>query len=53
MDSLGDAVRRLVTFDRTFTPNAAHRAYYDDRFEHYRALYQTMRPFNDRFANGG
>lgn len=53
VDSLGDAVRRLVTFDRTFTPNAAHRAYYDDRFEHYRALYQAMRPFNDRFANGG
>jgi xylulokinase len=47
--SLHEAVRHLVKFDRTFEPNSAHRAYYDEKFEHYRALYETLRSFNRRF----
>ena len=49
MGSLAEAVRQLVTFDRTFTPDAAKRGYYDDKFGHYRALYDTLRPFNARY----
>ena len=50
MESLDGAVRRLVAFDRTFEPNAARRTYYNDRFGHYRALYESMRPFNASFG---
>jgi xylulokinase len=49
MPSLADAVGTVVRFDRSFEPETAHRAYYDDRFEHYRALYASLSPFNDRF----
>jgi xylulokinase len=49
MNSLQEAVRDLVQFDRTFDPNPTHRAYYDDKFEHYVALYEAMRGFNRRF----
>ncbi|HQZ11706.1 MAG TPA: FGGY-family carbohydrate kinase [Devosia sp.] len=49
MTSLTDAVRQLVTFDRTFEPDAAMRGYYDDKFANYCMLYQTMRPFNGRY----
>lgn len=49
MTSLKDAVQRLVKFDRTFEPNAANRAYYDDKFGHYVALYEALRPFNARY----
>ena len=49
MTSLQGAVRDLVQFDRTFEPNPAHRAYYDDKFGHYVALYEAMRSFNAGF----
>jgi xylulokinase len=49
MGSLAEAVRQLVTFDRTFEPDPAKRGYYDDKFGHYRALYDTLRPFNARY----
>ena len=49
MTSLTDAVRQLVTFDRTFEPDAGVRGYYDDKFSNYRALYETLRPFNARY----
>lgn len=49
--SLRDAVENLVQFDRSFEPNLAYRTYYDDRFAHYRALYEAMRPFNARFES--
>lgn len=46
MSSLEDAARRLVTFDRTFEPDQSRRGYYDEKFGRYRALYETLRPFN-------
>lgn len=49
MPSLVEAVRGLVSYDRTFTPYAAMRGYHDERIAHYRALYEAMRPFNARF----
>lgn len=49
MNSLPEAVRDLVQFDRTFDPNPTHHAYYDEKFGHYVALYEAMRGFNDRF----
>lgn len=49
MPSLAAAVRDLVRFDRSFEPDPRRRGYYDDRFGHYRALYETLRPFNARF----
>ncbi|MCW5721863.1 MAG: hypothetical protein KIS86_12045 [Devosia sp.] len=48
--SLPNAVRELVRFERTFEPDPTRRDFYDERFEHYRALYQDLRPFNQRFA---
>ncbi|HEV7277518.1 MAG TPA: FGGY family carbohydrate kinase [Devosiaceae bacterium] len=49
MGSLHEAVRHLVKFDRSFAPNPVHRGYYDEKFGHYTALYETLRSFNDRF----
>lgn len=49
VSSLREAVHTLVKFDRTFTPDPALRAYYDDRFGHYSALYEALRSFNARF----
>lgn len=49
--SLPNAVRELVRFDRQFEPDPARRAFYDERFAHFRALYRDLRPFNQRFAN--
>lgn len=49
MGSLHEAVQHLVKFDRSFQPNPAHQAYYDDKFGHYTALYESLRGFNDRF----
>lgn len=43
--ALQTAVKQLVTFDATFEP-AADRTYYDDKFAHYRELYEVLRPFN-------
>ena len=50
MPSLPDAIRSLIQFDRTFEPQRSFRTLYDDRFAHYRDLYETLRPFNDKFA---
>ena len=44
--SLSEAVRTLVRFDRTFAPSTIDRAYHDDRFGHYRELYEALRDFN-------
>lgn len=49
--SLGEAVRELVQFDRVFTPDSNRQDFYDERFSHYKALYQEMKTFNRRFAN--
>jgi xylulokinase len=46
MSSLPEAVARLVTFDRTFTPDKARRGYYKDKLGHYRELYERLVPFN-------
>jgi xylulokinase len=51
MPSLTGAVDSIVRFERTFEPNPIHRAYYDEKFAHYVALYETLRPFNARFAH--
>ena len=40
MSSMGEAVRQLVRYDRTFEPQAARRAYYDDKV---RALPSAVR----------
>jgi xylulokinase len=49
MSSMRDAVRQLVRFDRTFEPRPAHRAYYDEKFGHFQALYDALRPINARY----
>jgi xylulokinase len=49
MPSLTDAVRKLVKFDRTFEPNAANLAYYDEKFGKYRELYAALQPFNTSY----
>lgn len=46
MTSLPEAARRLVRFDRMFEPDAAWRAYYDEKFGKYRELYEALRMFN-------
>jgi xylulokinase len=49
VSTLREAVRELVTFDRTFEPHAANRGYYDEKFGHFRALYEAMQPVNSRY----
>jgi xylulokinase len=49
MSSATEAVRQLVHFDRSFEPQAQMRGYYDDKYGNYRALYNTLRPFNRRY----
>lgn len=44
--SLTESVDRLVRFDRTFTPDAALKPYYDAKFEKYNALYRSLQSFN-------
>jgi hypothetical protein len=39
-----------VTYDTTFAPNEANRAYYDDKFARYRKLYETLREFNAGYS---
>jgi xylulokinase len=46
---LEPAVRQLVQFERIFEPDARLSAVYDERFQHFRALYDTLKPFNARF----
>ena len=48
--SLADAVAGLASYDRSFTPDARQRGYYDDRFADYQALYAALKPFNARFT---
>jgi xylulokinase len=48
-DALAPAVRQLVLFERIFEPDAGRAAYYDERFDHFRSLYETLKPFNARF----
>ncbi|MDV3253263.1 hypothetical protein DevBK_18140 [Devosia sp. BK] len=48
--SLPDAVQKLVQFERSFEPDPKRVNFYSDRFEHYRALYQDLRAFNQRFG---
>ena len=47
--ALTPAVRQLVRYDRDFTPDATKRARYDANHANFRALYETMKPFNGRF----
>src|SRR5690606_10364466 len=49
LPSLVAAVRQLVRHDRVFEPEAGAQGRYAERFAHYRALYETMVPFNRRF----
>jgi xylulokinase len=49
--SMSDAVRQLVRFDRSFEPQEAHRAYYTEKFGHFRALYEALRPINERYQS--
>lgn len=48
-DALAPAVRQLVRFEQTFEPNAGLASLYSERFEHFRTLYETLKPFNARF----
>lgn len=48
--SLAGAVHDLVQFDRTYEPDAAMAGYYGDKFGHYQALYESLKPFNARFG---
>jgi xylulokinase len=50
MNSLTDAIQQLVRFDRTFEPRTAYRTYHDERFGHYKTLYEELREFNARFT---
>jgi xylulokinase len=47
--SLTQAVRQLVQYDREFFPDAARVEHYNERHEHFLALYQSVRPFDSRF----
>ncbi|MCV7429331.1 xylulokinase [Mycobacterium montefiorense] len=47
--SLRDAAERFVRPERTFEPTTAYRGYYDEKFAHFTALYETLRPFNARY----
>lgn len=47
--ALSPAIRQLVRYDREFLPGAGKRGYYDERYGHFRALYEALRPFNARF----
>jgi xylulokinase len=51
VSGMREAVRQLVRFDRTFEPQAAYRAYYDDKFGHFQALYEALRPINARYPS--
>lgn len=46
---LRQVVQRLVRFDRTFEPDPGKLEHYSERFGHYLALYENLRPFNARF----
>ena len=44
--ALPDAVDRLVSYDARFEPDPAAKAYYDEKFHRYVALYEALRGFN-------
>jgi xylulokinase len=46
LPSLGAAVHALVRFDRIFAPDPVLAGYYAEKFGDYRALYETLKPFN-------
>jgi xylulokinase len=48
VSSIGDAVRQLVKFGRTFEPRAAYHAYYDEKFGQFQALYTALRSIDAR-----
>jgi xylulokinase len=49
VSSIGDAVRQLVKFGRTFEPQAAYHAYYDEKFGQFQALYTALRSVDARY----
>jgi xylulokinase len=49
--SMREAVRQLVRFNRTFEPQAAYRAYYNDKYGHFQALYEALRSINARYPD--
>jgi xylulokinase len=48
--SIQQAARDLVQYDRTFTPAVQHKALYADRYQKFRELYDTLRPFNASYG---
>lgn len=48
-EALAPAVRQLVRFERDFEPDRRLADLYGARFEHFRSLYETLKPFNARF----
>ncbi len=50
MPSLSAAANRLVTFDRTFEPNAGVASAYDAKFGRYQELYVDLKPFNEGYG---
>ena len=50
MPSLAAAAQRLVTFDRTFEPDATRAEYYNAKFGKYQELYADLKPFNEGYA---
>jgi xylulokinase len=50
LPSLEVAVDRLVSFERTFEPNADHRDYYNAKFGKYQELYVDLKRFNDAYT---
>lgn len=49
--ALTPAVRQLVRFDQDFVPDADRHTRYNTRYAHYRALYETLKPFNARYQD--
>lgn len=50
MPSLGSAASQVVTFDRTFEPNASAVNSYNEKFIKYQELYADLKPFNEGYA---
>lgn len=48
-EALAPAVRQLVRFERSFEPDVRLAALYAERFERFRSLYETLKPFNAQF----
>jgi xylulokinase len=50
MPALEPAVRQLVRYDRTFEPDRDRADAHAERFDAFKALYGTLKPFNARYA---